>query len=126
MGNLYRDMAGLLRKRESFSVATIFDKSGSAPRTEGADGSIIGTIGGGRLEAKVIDLARNMIPARKTVIQSFDLTGADAALSDMICGGAGEVLVDFIDAEDDDNLKIYEEAAGILERSEKGWLITAL
>jgi xanthine dehydrogenase accessory factor len=132
VGNLYRDMAELLRRKESFAVATIFDKSGSAPRTEGAkmvvraDGSIMGTIGGGRLEASVIDLARKMIPAKKTVIQSFDLTGADAALSDMICGGSGEILIDFIDGHDDDNVKIYEEAAGIVERSEKGWLITAL
>ncbi len=132
MDNLYREMAELLRKRESFAVATIFDKSGSAPRTEGAkmvvrtDGSIMGTIGGGRLEAGVIDLARKVIPARKSVIQSFDLTSTDAAGSDMICGGSGEILVDFIDAHDDDNLKIYDEAAEIVDRSEKGWLVTVL
>jgi xanthine dehydrogenase accessory factor len=42
-------MLELLEQGENFAVATIFDKSGSAPRAEGAkmvvraDGSIIGT-----------------------------------------------------------------------------------
>lgn len=132
MHNLYREMVELLQRKENFAVATIFDKSGSAPRAEGAkmivraDGSIAGTIGGGRLEAQAIDLARELIPARKTVIQSFDLTGRDVAESDMICGGSGEILIDFIDAGDDANLRICEAAAHIVQRSEKGWLVTVL
>ena len=110
MRELYKTMLELLQHGESFAVATIFDKSGSVPRAEGAkmivraDGSIIGTIGGGRLEASAINLAKQIIPERKTVVQSFDLTSKDAAASDMICGGSGEILVDFIDADDDDNL----------------------
>jgi xanthine dehydrogenase accessory factor len=132
MKKLYTAMVELLRQNESFAVATLFDKSGSAPRSEGAkmvvraDGSIIGTIGGGRLEAEVISLTRETIPARKTVIQSFNLTSRDAAGSDMICGGVGEILIDFIDAGDDNNLKIYVEAADILASGRKGWLITIL
>ena len=57
MQKLYRLMETLIQKEESFAVATIFDKTGSAPRTAGAkmvvraDGSTAGTIGGGRLEA---------------------------------------------------------------------------
>jgi xanthine dehydrogenase accessory factor len=132
MKNLYREMVELLQQGESFAVATIFDKSGSAPRAEGAkmvvrpDGSIIGTIGGGRLEASAINLAQEIIAARKTVIQSFDLTGKDASDSDMICGGSGEILLDFIDARDDDNLRIYDAAAEIVENAKKGWLVTVL
>jgi len=132
MERMFRAMAELLRRGESFAVATIFDKSGSAPRADGAkmvvraDGSIIGTIGGGRLEAGAIDLARSIIPAGKTVIQPFDLTSRDAAASDMICGGSGEILLDFIDAADDNNLKIYAEAAGIVARGGSGWMITVL
>jgi len=132
MKRLYRSMLELLQQGESFALATIFDKSGSAPRTEGAkmvvraDGSIIGTIGGGRLEASAIDLAKVTIPAKKTVIQSFNLTSKDAAASDMICGGAGEILVDFINAHDPNNLKIYAEAAEIVAANKKGWLITIL
>jgi len=132
MKKLYEAMAELLRQNESFVVATMFDKSGSAPRSEGAkmvvraDGSIIGSVGGGRLEAEAIQLALEVIRARKTVVQSFNLTSRDAAGSDMICGGVGEILIDFIDASDENNLKIYAEAADILASGRKGWLITIL
>jgi xanthine dehydrogenase accessory factor len=132
MKKLCKTMYDLLCQQESFAVATIFDKSGSAPRAEGAkmivrkDGSIIGTIGGGRLEAGIIKVAMEAIATRKTVVQSFDLTSRDAAASDMICGGSGEILVDFIDANNADNLKIYAAAADIIARGQKGWLITVL
>ncbi|HML31995.1 XdhC family aldehyde oxidoreductase maturation factor [Sporomusa sphaeroides] len=132
MKRLYREMAELLQKRESFTVATIFDKTGSAPRTVGAkmvvraDGSIIGTIGGGRLEADAMHLARETLSSKQTVMQSFDLTGKDVATTDMICGGKGEVLLDFINADNDNNRMVYDAAAEILERREKAWLITVL
>lgn len=132
MKGLYREMAELLRNKESFALATIFDKTGSAPRTAGAkmvvhgDGSIIGTIGGGRLEADAIRLASESLTLRQTVMQSFDLTHKDVAAMDMICGGKGEVLIDFIDAHDENNRMIYEAALKILERREKAWLITVL
>jgi len=132
MKNLFEAMIDLLQNHESFAVATVFDKTGSAPRSDGAkmvvraDGSIIGTVGGGRLEAEAIDMATQIVMERKTVVQSFNLTGKDAAGSDMICGGTGEILLDFIDAGDENNLKIYAEAAEILSRGRKGWLITIL
>jgi xanthine dehydrogenase accessory factor len=125
-------MAQLLQRRESFSVATIFDNIGSAPRTNGAkmlvreDGTIVGSIGGGRLEADAIRAALETLSAKQTVIQSFDLTSKDAAGSDMICGGKGEILIDFVDADDDNNRMLYGAAAEIHERGEKAWLITIL
>jgi xanthine dehydrogenase accessory factor len=125
-------MVELLQKGESFSIATIFDKTGSAPRTAGAkmvvrkDGSIVGTIGGGRLEADAIGLAKESFTLRQTVMQSFDLTHKDVAAMDMICGGKGEVLIDFMDANDENNQVVYEAALKIQERREKAWLITVL
>lgn len=132
MKRLYDAAVDLLRRNESFAVVTIFDRSGSAPRAEGAkmivrkDGSIAGTIGGGRLEADAIDLAGEAITSKKSLIQAFDLSGKDAASSSMICGGAGQVLIDFIDARDGNNLKVYDEAARTLARGGKGWVITVI
>ena len=130
MKSLYKDIVELLKKEESFVVATIFDKTGSAPRTAGAkmvvknDGSIVGTIGGGRLEADAIDLAQKSISLKQTVMKSFDLTHNDVASMDMICGGKGEVLIDFIDTQDENNRLVYEEAVKIQEKREKAWFIT--
>ena len=61
MQKLYRLMETLIQKEESFAVATIFDKTGSAPRTAGAkmvvraDGSC-GYHRGRTLEAEAIIL----------------------------------------------------------------------
>lgn len=131
MKKLFREMANLLQNKESFVVATIFDQTGSAPRTAGAKmavrsgGAIISTIGGGRLEADAIRLAGEAFQSGQMLIQPFDLVGKDVAEMDMICGGKGEILIDFIDAADDHNLQIYQAAAECMERREKAWLITA-
>ena len=132
MKRLYREMVRLLEQGRDFAVATIFDKVGSAPRSAGAkmvvraDGSIFGSIGGGRLEADAMRLAREALLARRTLVHAFDLTGKDVAAMDMICGGAGEVLIEFVDAKDGNNRIVCEAAAKILERGEKAWLITVL
>ncbi len=132
MKKLFREMADLLDKGESFVVAVIFDQSGSAPRTSGArmlvrmNGEIRGTIGGGRLEADAIEVARKVLISGQPVILSFKLTGEDVSGMDMMCGGQGQVLLDFIDGSDETSALIYREAAAILERKGKGWLLTKL
>ena len=132
MKRLYREMVRLLEQGESLAVATIFDKVGSAPRSAGAkmivrtDGSIVGTIGGGRLEADAMRLAREALLARRSLVHKFDLTGKDVAAMDMICGGAGEVLIAFVDANDPNNRIVCAAAADVLERGAKAWLITML
>jgi xanthine dehydrogenase accessory factor len=62
------------------------------------DGAITGTIGGGILEAKVMETAAGMASGGRPVLLSFDLSQKDAAATmDMICGGAAELLLDRID-----------------------------
>jgi xanthine dehydrogenase accessory factor len=130
MKKFYETLAALLDHNESFAVATLFDKTGSAPRSDGAkmivraDGSIIGTVGGGRLEAAAIRLSLEVIASRKPVIHVFDLTSKDAAGSDMICGGRGEILVDYIDASDDNQRTVYRAVLDVITKREKGWLVT--
>ncbi len=132
MQRLYKLMGTLIQNNESFAVATIFDKTGSAPRTAGAkmvvrgDGSTTGTIGGGRLEAEAIKLAGEALRLKRTMMQSFDLTGRDVSGMDMICGGKGEVLIDYVDAGDENNRMVYQAAAGVLEQREKAWFVTIL
>jgi xanthine dehydrogenase accessory factor len=60
------------------------------------------------------------------VIWSYQLTGEDVASMDMICGGQGQVLLDFIDGKAETNRIIYEEATAILEARGNGWLITTM
>jgi len=132
MRKLFREMADLLHNGESFVTATIFDKTGSAPRSEGSkmvvrsNGSIIGSIGGGRLEAEALQLASDIFQSKRPLIHSFDLTGEDVAEMTMICGGRGEILLDYVDGNDNTNRVLFDEAAAILQQGSKAWLITAI
>lgn len=131
MKRLYREMVNLLQNQESFAVATIFDKTGSAPSYGGAkmiirtNGSTIGALEAGeQLEAEAIRLAMENMSFRQTLLQHFDLTQRDIA-ADMVCGGKGDILIDFIEA-GDENKALYEAVAEILEQRGKAWLITVL
>lgn len=132
MKRIWQEMANLLVAGESFVLATIFDKSGSAPRTAGAkmiikaDGSIVGTIGGGKLEAQARELAKDVFASRAPLVRKFNLTANDAAQMEMICGGEGEYLLDYIDASDKTNLAVCQEIVESLKKREKAWLITEL
>ncbi len=125
-------MADLLRNGESFVTATVFDKTGSAPRSGGSkmvirsNGSIIGSVGGGRLEADAMQLAEDVFQGKQSLVQSFVLTGEDAAGMAMLCGGQGKILIDYIDANDETNRVLFDEAAVIFQRGGKAWFVTAL
>ena len=56
------------------------------------DGSILGTVGGSLLEAKVREEAMNVIKEGKSKLLDFDLTGKDK--NGMICGGIAKVYIE--------------------------------
>lgn len=82
-------------------LATVVATAGSTPARIGmkmiihADGSIVGTIGGGELEKLVIDKVRAELPtaAAKWDLDLGSQSGAQLATS-MICGGVQEILVE--------------------------------
>ncbi|MCJ8499425.1 XdhC family aldehyde oxidoreductase maturation factor [Desulfatitalea alkaliphila] len=89
-----------LNRGEPVVLATIIRQQGATPRKAGTrmvvapDGRFHGTIGGGLLEARVVDRARAMLPDAPACIERFDLDSTDAAAMDLICGGGLEVLYD--------------------------------
>jgi xanthine dehydrogenase accessory factor len=86
-----------------FVLATIVNREGSAPRTAGTrmiinpDGPTVGTIGGGLLEARVIQKAGEVLVSKRPQLVPFDMTHFEVSAMDMICGGRLEVLLEFID-----------------------------
>jgi xanthine dehydrogenase accessory factor len=130
--SIYNSIAQLLRAGEDLVAAVIVSSSGSAPRAMGAkmaihrDGSIDGTIGGGILEAKVQELAKEVFSRRSFLVKQFVLTNEDAGHLGMICGGQVEVLLHFINASQPSNLVLYEEATAAIESKKQFWLITVI
>jgi xanthine dehydrogenase accessory factor len=117
--------AALLAREESFALATIIDSRGSTPRHTGAsmlvraDRSITGTIGGGPLEAAVIDSALSALTAHKALVLHYD-----SAQLGMICGGGNLALMEYVDAAKAANRQLYEHLSTLLASGRRGWLVT--
>jgi len=130
--SIFPCIAGLLAGGESLALATIVSRSGSAPRGVGSrmvvrsDGSSVGTIGGGLLEARVQDLAREVFGHGQAVLKKYLLTAQDASRMGMVCGGEVQVLVQFLDASRTSNLELYRDIAASLAARKRARLITAL
>lgn len=96
-------------------LVTIVTNSGSAPRTAGArmlvlpDGSIRGTIGGGRYEAEAITHSLELMESGGNA-RSLFFSLNKAGDMDMICGGDILVLLEHIEASDR-NKNLFGKAA---------------
>jgi xanthine dehydrogenase accessory factor len=130
--DVFERISELLSNGESFVLATVVRRSGSAPRTIGArmvirrDDSIIGTIGGGVLEAMAQKLAKMVFENKTSILRKFGLTPDDADRIGMICGGQVEVLVHFVEASALSNVQFYREILETLSSGQRKWLITEL
>jgi len=98
--DIYDEIVRLRRLGQKCAVATIVQVNGSIPSYESAkmlvreDGSMLGTIGGGCVEAEVWNAARDVIETEKPQHLTFSL-GQDAAYDNgLICGGQLNIFVE--------------------------------
>lgn len=132
MKEFYASCARLLNDGADVVLSTIISLSGSAPRTAGTkmlikkDGTFVGTIGGGLLEAQVLEFAREVFSTGRSVIKEFDLTGADTDSMDMICGGRMKVYIEFLSARTRENIDIYGAIKKLIHSRHKALLATRL
>ncbi len=130
MNNLIQEMKRMLDGEQAFALATIIRRNGSAPRTTGAkmlvraDESIVGTVGGGALEAEVIRQAADMLKSGGAGVQSFSFSGADAASMDAICGGQVDVLIEGVPAKGQGTAAAAKALAEAAEGHRSAWMVT--
>src|SRR5690242_16002321 len=98
--DLYDEIVRLRKLGQKCAVATIVQVNGSIPSFESAkilvreDGSFMGTVGGGCVEAEVWNAAREVIDSEKPKHLTFSL-GQDAAYdTGLICGGQLNIFVE--------------------------------
>ena len=93
---LYEEMARLTRKGEPYALATVVAHSGSSPRKAGAkmlvrgDGSLIGSVGGGRVEKETIEASLKALAGGEPQTLEFILTEENG----FACGGSMSVFVE--------------------------------
>jgi xanthine dehydrogenase accessory factor len=94
---LYEELLRLKKEGRSSVLATIVQCFGSAPQKTGSkmlvrdDGTIVGTLGGGCLEAEVIQAALMAIRDEQAVTLPFELTEKKGGL---VCGGRISIFIE--------------------------------
>ena len=101
MQPIFREAERLLGKGEPFVLATVVRTKGSTPQKPGAkllvrkDGSAVGTLGGGCVEADVWAEAKVILEERGgPQVRRFLLNEDIAAKDGLVCGGTMEILID--------------------------------
>jgi xanthine dehydrogenase accessory factor len=98
--DIYEQIVELRRGGRRGAVATIVNVRGSIPSFRTAkmlvrdDGSIVGTIGGGCVEADVWQAAREVMESEKPRTLTFDLNQDPKYDTGLVCGGTLEVLIE--------------------------------
>lgn len=91
----------LCKEHPEAVLCTIVSKRGSAPRAAGTrmlvtkDARVLGTIGGGCMEAEVTSRSRELLAsAQTTELLCVNLTPAEAEKEGLVCGGVVEVFLE--------------------------------
>jgi xanthine dehydrogenase accessory factor len=98
--DIYEQIVELRRQGRRGAIATIVNVRGSIPSFKTAkmlvrdDGSIVGTIGGGCVEADVWQAAREVMESEKPQTLKFDLNQDPKYDTGLVCGGTLEVFVE--------------------------------
>lgn len=98
--DLYEEIVRLRHEGRRGAVATIVNVRGSIPSFKTAkmlvrdDGSIVGTIGGGCVEAEVWQAAREVMESEKPRTITFDLNQDPKFDTGLVCGGTLEIFVE--------------------------------
>ncbi len=97
---IYEEIIRLKKLRQPAVLATVVESKGSTPRKAGAkmlvrrDGSISGTVGGGKAEADTIAAALEVMGQGRPRTLSFSLTEAHGA----VCGGSMVIFLEPLSA----------------------------
>lgn len=127
--DIFRKAAAALETGQNVALATVIFTFGSTPGKPGykmlvfAGGQeTIGTVGGGLIEAKMIEEARNMLTTPTSRVFHFDLAAAPDDEKG-ICGGMIELLVETFDKR---TLPLFKELSLAVDNNQKGVLLSII
>ena len=98
--DIYQEIVGLRQAGRRGALATITNVRGSIPSFQTSkmlvrdDGSIVGTIGGGCVEAEVWQAAREVMEEEKPRTLTFNLNQNPKYDTGLVCGGTLEVFIE--------------------------------
>ena len=122
----------IIQRKENCMLLSIIAGSGSTPRGAGAkmavfaDGTSIGTIGGGALEYKSQQIAVEALQKKQSYTMEFKLHPNQVADLGMVCGGDVEVYFQYIDASKPQTASFLTELNAALNQNHDSWLVTQI
>ena len=131
MEPLNNQILDCLKQRDPFAVATIMTHKGSTPRTSGSkmivlkDRTIYGTIGGGLVEALVMDACMKLIDKHQSRIKEFSLDKELKDGLDMVCGGNLTILMEVF-VPDPGLTGIFKALVSLEKEGKKGFLVSKI
>jgi xanthine dehydrogenase accessory factor len=129
MEDIYSEIVRALEKKEKCVLATLISRVGSAPRAVGAkylikeDGTSLGSIGGGCVEAEVWQEAQKVVAKQEGRILHFELTSEQLAEGGLVCGGNIDI---FLEPLKEDFVNIYQEAVRMRQTGGSAILATLI
>ena len=113
------------------ALASVAKRRGSLPMSATAKmlvtagGARIGTVGGGCLEAEIIERAHDVLQSRVPALSSHSLNAELAGDYGLTCGGTAEMLIEPVFA-DERLAAVYAEAAALMARGERAVMATGI
>lgn len=98
--DIYEEIVALRQQGRRGAVATIVNVRGSVPSFETAkmlvrdDGSIVGTVGGGCVEAEVWQAAREVMENERPRTLTFNLNQNPKYDTGLVCGGTLDIFIE--------------------------------
>ncbi|MHC4174275.1 MAG: XdhC family protein [Planctomycetota bacterium] len=126
---IYKKAAEVLKKDENIALITVISTTGSTPGKVGYKMLVwgkkpetMGTVGGGLTEAKMINIAKNILPKTESRVFTFDKDGSFDEEKG-ICGGSIELLIETFDKK---SLPLFKELSAVIENEGKGVLLSII
>jgi len=134
---IYKKAAVVLRAGENVALITVISTEGSTPGKVGykmlvwgqdaqtlrpGSGQALGTVGGGLVEAEVIDMAKRSLSRTGNQVFKFTFDGLTNNERG-ICGGVMELLVETFDQK---SLPLFQDLLAAIENGQKGALVSII
>lgn len=129
---IFEQLDKAIQKKLDTVLVTVISSSGSTPRSEGArmlvskNGRIAGTIGGGAVEFRSEQLAKEVLKTKMPRVEKFILAPNDIADLGMICGGNVNVLFQYLSYESVEITKVCRKILEYFLTNQQCWLISEI
>ncbi len=129
MDRIFKSLLSELQQNHDTALVTIVASDGSTPRGTGSmmlvgrTGRIIGTIGGGAVERRSEQMAKELIEEKKSLCHEFRLRKNNTEDIGMVCGGNVTVLLQYVPGDSKGWAEVTETLLLRIANRQPGWLV---